>query len=102
MMDAVVGLVGPLPALPEAMLTYLFETKLAAVSFSGGGGASAARPEAAVLFGLLFVHVNGRTKVCVVAACVRACVRVRASSMRGRVVVVYATMTSGAVGWRFR
>lgn len=55
-----VGLVGPLPALPEVVLTYLFETKLAAVSFSG----CAARPEVAVLFGLLFVHVNFRTKVC--------------------------------------
>lgn len=49
-----------MPALPEAVLTYLFETKLAAVSFSG----CAARPEVAVLFGLLFVHVNCRTKVC--------------------------------------
>lgn len=58
----VLGLFGPLPALPEAVLTYLFETKLtyAAVSYSGG----AARPEVAVLFGLLFVHVNCRTKVC--------------------------------------
>lgn len=65
-----VGLVGPLPALPEAVLTYLFETKLAAVSFSGG----AARPEVAVLFGLLFVHVNYRTKVCARLVCVCVCV----------------------------
>lgn len=53
------GLVGPLPALPEAALTYLFETKLAVASFHGSGY----RPEVAALFGLLFVHVNGRTKV---------------------------------------
>lgn len=53
------GLVGPLAALPEAALTYLFETKLAVASFHGSGY----RPEVAALFGLLFVHVNCRTKV---------------------------------------
>lgn len=37
----------------------MFETKLATVSFHGCG----ASPEVAVLFGLLFVHVNCRTKV---------------------------------------
>ena len=61
------GLIGPLPALPETVLTYLFETRLAEVSFSGG--AARARPEVAVLFGLLFVHVNCRTKVCFVCVC---------------------------------
>lgn len=53
------GLVGPLPALPEAALTYLFETKLAVASFHGCGY----RPKVAALFGSLFVHVNCRTKV---------------------------------------
>lgn len=53
------GLVGPLPAFPEAVLTYLFESKLATVPFDGYG----VRPEMAVVFGLLFVHVNCRTKV---------------------------------------
>lgn len=57
------------------MLTYLFETRLAEVSFSGG--AARARPEVAVLFGLLFVHVNCRTKVCFVCVCA-LCVCVRA------------------------
>lgn len=65
-------MIGDLPALPEASLTHLFEGKLQAVSFgSGDGGGSAGgggsgggtRPEVAVLFGLLFVHVNWRNKV---------------------------------------
>lgn len=61
------GVIGDLPALPEASLTHLFEGKLQAVSFGsgdgGGGGGGGTRPEAAVLFGLLFVHVNWRNKV---------------------------------------
>lgn len=45
--------------MPESVLTYLFESKLAAVSFNGYG----VRPEVAVLFRLLFIHVNCRSKV---------------------------------------
>lgn len=55
---ASVGLIGTLPALSEAVLTHLFENKLAKVFFDGFG----IRPEVAVLFRLLFIHINCRSK----------------------------------------